>query len=93
MQNFDTENAFFFHNKTYINRIGEMVSFELGKEKKKMFLFCCKHGTCLCPMLATRQKTSFSKNFLCQARNEGTQRSDGGEVLPPETSSSESAAK
>ena len=35
MQNFDTENAFFFHNKTYINRIGEMVSFELGKEIKK----------------------------------------------------------
>ena len=35
MQNFDTENAFFFHNKTYINKIGEMVSFELGKEIKK----------------------------------------------------------
>ena len=43
--------------------------------------------------LATRQKTSFSKNFLCQARKEGTQTSDGGEVLSPETSSSESAAK
>ena len=43
--------------------------------------------------LVTRQKTSFSKNFLCQARNEGTQTSDGGEVLPPETSFSESAAK
>ena len=35
MQNFDTENAFFFHNKTYIIIIGEMVSFELGKEIKK----------------------------------------------------------
>ena len=35
MQNFDTENAFFFHNKTYINKIGEMVNFELGKEIKK----------------------------------------------------------
>ena len=35
MQNFDTENAFFFHNKTYIIRMGEMISFELGKEIKK----------------------------------------------------------
>ena len=35
MQNFDTENAFFFHNKTCINKIGEMVNFELGKEIKK----------------------------------------------------------
>ena len=35
MQNFDTENAFFFHNKTYLNKIGEMVNFELGKEIKK----------------------------------------------------------
>ena len=45
MQNFDTENAFFFHNKTYINKIGEMVSFELGKEIKKDVFFCRKHGT------------------------------------------------
>ena len=88
MQNFNTENGFFFHNKTYINRIGEMVIFKLGKEIKKDVFFVASME-----QLATRQKTSFSKNFLCQARNEGTQRSDGGEVMPPETSSSESAAK
>ena len=65
-----------------------MVSFELGKEIKKDFFFVASME-----QLVTRQKTSFSKNFLCQARNEGTQTSDGGEVLPPETSFSESAAK
>ena len=50
MQNFDTENAFFFHSKTYINRIGEMVSFELGKEKKKRcFCFVASMGHVFVP--------------------------------------------
>ena len=85
---------FFFHSKTYINRIGEMVSFELGKEiKKDVFVLLQAWDVSLSHASDKTKKTSFSKNFLCQARNEGTQRSDGGEVLPPETSSSKSAAK
>ena len=50
MQNFDTENAFFFHNKTYIIRIGEMVSFVLGKEiKKDVFVLVASMGHVFVP--------------------------------------------
>ena len=70
-----------------------MVSFELGKEKKKDVFVLSQAWDMSLSHASDKTKNIFSKNFLCQARNEGTQTSDGGEVLPPETSSSESAAK
>ena len=68
MQNFDTENAFFFHNKTYINRIGEMVSFELGKEIKKDVFVLSQGWDMSLSNASDKTKNIFLKEFFMSSK-------------------------